>query len=99
MVSQVSETKELVQIFDDLFDATGSEIYVKSMSNYINSGHEIDFFTVLESAKRQNQIAIGYRIMAKQYDKEACYGIVLNPLKSEKVTFAPDDKIIILAAN
>jgi hypothetical protein len=58
---------------------------------------EVDFFTVLESAKRQNQIAIGYRIMANQYDKEASYGIVLNPLKSKKICFSPEDKIIVLA--
>ena len=99
MVSQVSETKELVQVFDDMFDADGSEIYLKPMSNYIKPGIEIDFFTVVESAKRQNQIAIGYRVMANQYDKETSYGIVLNPLKTKKVSFAPEDKIIVLAAD
>jgi hypothetical protein len=83
MLSQVSETKELVHVFDDMFDADGSELYLKPIINYIKAGMEVDFFTVLESAKRQNQIAIGYRIMANQYDKEASYGIVLNPLKSK----------------
>ena len=97
MLSQVSETKELVYVFDDMFDADGSEIYLKPITNYIKAGMEVDFFTVLESAKRQNQIAIGYRIMSKQYDKESSYGIVLNPLKSKKICFSPDDKIIVLA--
>jgi ion channel POLLUX/CASTOR len=97
MLSQVSETKELVHVFDDMFDVDGSEIYLKPITNYIKAGIEFDFFTVLESAKRQNQIAIGYRIMANQYDKEASYGIVLNPLKSKKICFSPDDKIIVLA--
>ncbi len=45
---------------------------------------EADFFTVLESAKRQNQIAIGYRIIRKQYNKELCYGIVLNFAQDKK---------------
>jgi hypothetical protein len=97
MLSQVSETKELVHVFDDMFDADGSELYLKPIINYIKAGMEVDFFTVLESAKRQNQIAIGYRIMANQYDKEASYGIVLNPLKSKKICFSPEDKIIVLA--
>jgi hypothetical protein len=97
MLSQVSETKELVHVFDDMFDADGSEIYLKPIINYIKAGMEVDFFTVLESAKRQNQIAIGYRIMSKQYDKESSYGIVLNPLKSKKLCFSPDDKIIVFA--
>jgi hypothetical protein len=97
MLSQVSETKELAHVFDDMFDADGSEIYLNPITNYIKAGMEIDFFTVLESAKRQNQIALGYRIMSKQYDKESSYGIVLNPLKSKKICFSPDDKIIVLA--
>ena len=97
MLSQVSETKELVHVFDDMFDADGSDIYLKPITNYIKAGMEVDFFTVLESAKRQNQIAIGYRIMANQYDKEASYGIVLNPLKSKKICFSPEDKIIVFA--
>jgi hypothetical protein len=97
MLSQVSETKELVNVFEDMFDADGSEIYLKPITNYIKAGMEVDFFTVLESAKRQNQIAIGYRIMSNQYDKESIYGIVLNPLKSKKICFSPDDKIIVLA--
>lgn len=97
MVSQVSETKELVQVFNDMFDADGSEIYLKSMSNYVKSDTEIDFYTVLESAKRQGQIAIGYRVMSKQYDKESSYGIVVNPVKSKKITFKPEDKIIVFA--
>ncbi|MDA1256217.1 MAG: NAD-binding protein [Proteobacteria bacterium] len=97
MLSQVSETKELVHVFDDMFDADSSEIYLKPITNYIKAGMEVDFFTVLESAKRQNQIAIGYRIMSNQYDKESSYGIVLNPLKSKKICFSPDDKIIVLA--
>ncbi|MCB9189399.1 MAG: NAD-binding protein [Flavobacteriales bacterium] len=97
LVSQVSEAKELVDVFNDMFDADGSEIYLKPITNYVKTGIEMDFFTVLESAKRQGQIAIGYRIMSKQYDKHTSYGVVLNPLKTNKVTFSPDDKIIVFA--
>lgn len=97
LVSQVGENKNLVKVFDDLFDADGSEVYLKPMSNYVKTGVEMDFFTVLESAKRQGQIAIGYRIMSKQYDKDSTYGIVVNPLKSAKVSFSPEDKIIVIA--
>ncbi|MCB9223626.1 MAG: NAD-binding protein [Crocinitomicaceae bacterium] len=97
LVSQVSETKELVNVFNDMFDADGSEVYLKPISNYVKTGVEMDFFTVLESAKRQGQTAVGYRIMSKQYDKNSSYGIVLNPVKTNKVTFSPGDKIIVFA--
>ncbi|MEJ6492942.1 MAG: hypothetical protein QNL60_10845 [Flavobacteriales bacterium] len=97
LVSQVSESKELVNVFNDMFDADGSEIYLKPISNYVKTDVEMDFFTVLESAKRQGQIAIGYRIMSKQFEKDSSYGVVVNPVKTNKVTFNTSDKIIVLA--
>jgi hypothetical protein len=57
----------------------------------------MDFFTVLESAKRQGQIAIGYRIMSKQFEKDLSYGVVVNPVKTNKVAFSPRDKIIVFS--
>jgi ion channel POLLUX/CASTOR len=35
LMSQVSENKYLMSVFDDLFDAEGSEIYLKPVSNYV----------------------------------------------------------------
>ena len=97
LVSQVSESKELVNVFKDMFEADGSEIYLKPISNYVKTDVEMDFFTVLESAKRQGQIAIGYRIMSKQFEKDLSYGVVVNPVKTNKVTFSPGDKIIVFS--
>jgi voltage-gated potassium channel Kch len=97
LVSQVSETKELVNVFNNMFDAEGPEIYLKPIRNYVKTGVEIDFFTVLESAKRQGQTAIGYRVMSKQYEKDSTYGIVLNPIKTARVSFCAEDKIIVFA--
>lgn len=38
MLSQLSENKELKAVFDDLFDADGSEIYVKPVTDYVKTG-------------------------------------------------------------
>jgi hypothetical protein len=84
-------------VFKDMFEADGSEIYLKPISNYVKTDVEMDFFTVLESAKRQGQIAIGYRIMSKQFEKDLSYGVVVNPVKTNKVTFSPGDKIIVFS--
>lgn len=97
MVSQVSETKDIVKVFNDMFDADGSEIYLKPISNFVKPGVAVDFFTVLESAKRQGHTAIGYRLMKHQYNKQLHYGIVVNPVKSNKITFEEGDKIIVVA--
>ncbi|MCI1266268.1 MAG: potassium transporter TrkA [Saprospiraceae bacterium] len=97
LVSQISENKYLMRVFEDLFSATGSEIYLKPISDYIQIGQQVNFYTVLESARRQGQTAIGYRISSWAHDNQKAYGIVLNPAKSKEIQFEKDDRIIVLA--
>ena len=98
-MSQVSENKYLMRVFEDLFDADGSEIYLKPMSDYIKPNERVDFYSVLESAKRKGQTAIGYRVAALAHDNTKAYGIVVNPVKSSTLSFTDKDKIIVLAEN
>jgi voltage-gated potassium channel Kch len=97
MLSQLSENKELKAVFDDLFDAEGSEIYLKPAADYIKSGKEVDFYTVCESAARRNEIAIGYRRLKYAHDSSKAYGVVVNPKKSDKIIFEEKDKLIVIA--
>ena len=97
MLTQLSETRDLKKVFDDLFDADGSEIYLKNATEYVKSDLQINFYTVLESAAEKGQTAIGYRIVEKAHSVEDNYGIVINPEKSKKVSFTEEDKIIVLA--
>ncbi len=97
MISQMSENKELKKVYDVLFEADGSEIYLKDAKDYVKVGVETDFYTVAESAARQNHTAIGYRLVAHSSDSSRMYGVKINPKKSEKVIFSADDKVIVLA--
>lgn len=97
MLSQLSENRNLKQVFDDLFEAEGSEIYLKPASDYIKPGKAVNFYTVIESAARKNEVAIGYRITAHSSDPEKAYGVSVNPKKSAMVTFTEADKIIVIA--
>jgi voltage-gated potassium channel Kch len=97
LLSQLSENKELKKVFDILFEAEGSEIYLKPVSRYVKTGVEVDFYTVLASAIELNESAIGYRITSKSRNSEESYGIKLNPKKSESVVFKPEDYIIVLS--
>ena len=65
LMSQVSENKYLMRVFEDLFDADGSEIYIKPAKEYVKTGVPVNFYTVLESAAAKNEVAIGYRIMSQ----------------------------------
>lgn len=97
LLTQLSENKELALVFEDLFDPVGSEIYLKPIRYYVETGQSINFYTVVESARRGGEVAIGYRLKSDSTDAGKQYGIHVNPRKSEKITFSPGDKIIVLA--
>lgn len=97
LMTQVSENKYLMRVFEDLFDADGSEIYIKPATEYVTTGEKINFYTVLESAARKNEVAIGYRIAAKSKDVNHDYGVVVNPKKSEYFELTDKDEVIVLS--
>ena len=97
MLSQISENAELALVFQDLFDPEGSEIYLKPAEEYVQMGSPLNFYTVVEAARRRNQVAIGYRVQADAYDAGKSYGVRINPKKSLLTTYAKGDRIIVLA--
>ncbi|AEE48684.1 CASTOR/POLLUX-related putative ion channel [Haliscomenobacter hydrossis] len=96
VLTQISENKALKKVYDILFESEGSEIYLKEVDQYVKTGIELDFYAVLESAARQGQTAIGYRIIQESQNEAKMYGVNLNPVKSQKIQFAKGDKIIVL---
>src|SRR6266498_4856940 len=99
MMSQLSENAELFRVFSDIFDPEGSEIYLKPVGDYIATGEPVNFYTVIEAARRRGQTAIGYRKTSEASDSSKSYGVHTNPKKSGEVVFAPEDKIIMMAAD
>jgi voltage-gated potassium channel Kch len=97
LLTQISENKQLNAVFTDLFDAEGTEIYLKPAADYVQPGREVTYATVVESARRYGQVAIGYRIRSESGDASRQYGVHVNPRKSSRVTLAADDKVIVLA--
>ena len=97
LMTQVAENKYLMRVFEDLFDADGSEIYIKPIIEYVKIDKPINFYTILESAARRSEIAIGYRIVKHSKDAKHGYGVIVNPKKSNYVQFSEEDKLIVLA--
>lgn len=97
MLAQVSENKALNAVFADIFDPEGSEIYLKPAGDYVALGEALNFYTIVASARRRGEVAIGYRIARHARDAAADYGVVVNPDKSDLVTLAEDDRIIVVA--
>jgi voltage-gated potassium channel Kch len=97
MTAQLSENSALMGVFTDLFDPEGSEVYLKPIEQYVATGEPVNFYTVVEAARRRGETAIGYRIETEHSDARKSYGVYTNPKKSSVATFTVEDKIIVLA--
>ena len=97
MLSQLSENKHLHKVFVNLFQADGSEIYLRPITDYVVSGQEMDFYTLLHATTERGETAIGYRIAAESGNSKKGYGVNCNPNKSDRLTFTKNDEIIVLA--
>jgi hypothetical protein len=96
MIAQLSENIHLMPVFTDMLNEKGAEIYLKPVEEYIKTGVEVNFYTVVEAAARRNETAIGYR-SASADEKSDSYGVHINPDKSAVITFNPGDKVIVFA--
>jgi hypothetical protein len=99
MLAQLAENPDLYDVFQDIFDPEGAEIYLKPVGEYIEVGHPVSFYSVMEAARRCGETAIGYRIAADAASAGKDYGVRTNPRKSEKVIFSAGDKVIVVADN
>jgi len=99
MLAQISEKGALLEVFRTLFDAEGSEIYLKDAANYVAQNVDVNFYTIVESAHRRGEVAIGYRVLQNSVAGKLAYGVRVNPPKNEIIRFGAQDKIIVIAEN
>jgi hypothetical protein len=98
MMAQIAENKHLNEVFTELLNPESVEIYLKPANLFVKVGEPVDFFTIVEAACQRSEVAFGYRIAALAGDPTKNYGVTINPVKSALVTFAEDDKIVVLAS-
>ncbi|MBC7590449.1 MAG: NAD-binding protein [Salinibacterium sp.] len=97
LLAQVSENEKLTEVFDTLFSSSGSEVYLNPAELYVTPGSSVDFYTVLEAARRRGHTAIGYRVASEARNSHGSYGVRVNPTKTQRITFGQGDKVIVLA--
>jgi len=84
MLSQMSENRQLREVFRQLFSAQGAEIDLRPVGDYVTLERELDFYTLLESAQRRGEIALGYRLEKESRHVGAAYGVRVNPPKNRR---------------
>lgn len=93
ILTQISENRDLAEVFQEILTSEGSEIYIRPAENYVKLHTEMDFYAVTSILSTRNEVAIGYK---KQYE-DGSFDVVTNPLKSDKIVFTEQDCIISLA--
>lgn len=96
IVTQISQTRELKNIFEELLQEEGSEIYVRPAGAYVKTGQKTDFYTACEAAARQREVLIGYR---KEDPQTGNIEIVTNPPKAKELSFGEQDAFIVIAVD
>ncbi|MFD9336267.1 NAD-binding lipoprotein [Streptomyces sp. NPDC060028] len=96
LMTQISESPYLAEVFEELFKAEGHEFHLKPATDYVRAGQEVSFATAVESARRRRECAVGYRLRARSATGPD-YGLRINPDKRQKVRFSEGDWLIVLA--
>ena len=92
LIAQLSEQRGLINIFENLFQSKGSEIYIKPIRNYIKINQECNFGTIVQSAIEKNETALGFIIYT---DTKA--DLIINPPKNKYFKFLDKDSVIVLS--
>jgi voltage-gated potassium channel Kch len=100
LLTQISENHHLTAVFNELFAAEGSELYMRPAGDYLKLGEPTTFRTLVESARRRGEVAIGYRQLSGDGDGDEAgsgLGVFVNPPKSKRIALAEADRVVVLA--
>ena len=95
-LTQLSENRQLSEVFAALFSPDGSGIHLKPAPHYVLTGRSTTFATVIEAARRRGETAIGYRVYADTRSAPH-FGLRMNPDKAAAIHLGANDQVIVLA--
>jgi len=98
IMAQISESRDIEKVYDDIFQEDGSEIYLKPASLYFQSlPAEVSFADMMAIAQKRGEVCIGVKLRAYENDKTNNNGITLIPDKNTAYNLQRDDNLVVLA--
>lgn len=96
VVTQLAEDSRIEPVLGELLGADGAEVYLRPAEWYVVPDTEVSWSTVVASASRHGETAIGFASAGLAEDGSAI-GVVVNPPKGERLTAGPGDRVVVLA--
>ena len=98
ILAQISEEPDIKAVYDNLFEESGSEIYLKPASLYFEKlPLEVRFGDLLAIANKRSEICIGIREARCADDIEENFGVRMVPDKNTSYTLTPEDALVVVA--
>jgi len=96
--AQLSEEPRIKQLYDDIFEEDGSEIYLKPASLYFESFPvRVTFADLIGQVCKRDEICLGVRRIMHHDNPEKNFGVKLNPPKDQVFNLSADDSLVVLA--
>ena len=98
ILAQVSEEPEILQVYEDLFRAEGSEIYLKPVELFLEElDSEVHFADLMLAAQRRGEICFGIWLKRLEDSAEDNFGLLLLPNKTQTFWVTHGDRLVTLS--
>ena len=97
--AQAALNPEVMLVYDQLFSAEGSEVYLKPVPLYFDpeEAGEVTFGDCMLAAQARQEVCFGVKLIADEARADHNFGVQLIPKRDERFRFEPGDCLITLA--
>jgi ion channel POLLUX/CASTOR len=96
--AQLSEEPRIKELYDDIFQEEGSEIYLKPARLYFDSFPvKVTFADLIGQVLKRDEICLGVRKGALAYRPDKNFGVTLNIDKNKTIELDENDSVVVLA--
>ena len=100
LMAQVSENRDIMNVFEVLLEEAGSEIYIKPLHLYFSSfPANKRYIDMIEAAQQRQEICLGIKLKKFEKDINKNFGVKLIPDKNQLFELSVNDCLVVLAKN